>query len=144
MTWPSGCAFIRFSFIRFSAQHLSLAQHLSHNICAFIRFPAQHLRIERNATRSLHGAVSCIVLQCVAMRCSVLQGRRIERCAMWCVPRILLQCVALCSSVLQCLVVWCSVLQCVAVVAVVVICCSASNLSRRTRNINVPICRTRI
>ena len=41
-------------------------------------------------------AVCCIVLQCVAVWCSVMQ------------------CVALCCIVLQCGAVWCSVLQCVA------------------------------
>ena len=52
----------------------------------------------------------CSVLQCVAVRCSVLswiyaEARHIA----------LFQCVAVCCSVLQCVAVCCSVLQCVAV-----------------------------
>ena len=50
------------------------------------------------------------LLQCVAVCCSVVQCG-----AVWC---SVLQCVAVCCSVLQCGAVWCSVLQCVAV------CCS--------------------
>ena len=57
------------------------------------------------------------VLQCVAVCCSVLQ----------CVA-VLLQCVAVCYSVLQCVAVRCSVLQCVAVcysvLQCVAVCCS--------------------
>ena len=47
------------------------------------------------------------MLQCVAVCCSVLQ------CAAVCCS--VLQCVAVCCSVLQCVAVCCSVLQCVAV-----------------------------
>jgi len=54
------------------------------------------------------------MLQCHAVRCSVLQ--RVLQCAAVC--RSVLQCVAVCSSMLQCVAVCCSVLQCVAV------CCS--------------------
>ena len=55
----------------------------------------------------LRVAVCCNVLQCVAAGCSVLQGL--------CVKDIcVLQCVAVCCSVLQCVAVCCSVLQCVA------------------------------
>ena len=50
------------------------------------------------------------MLQCVAVCCSVLQ------CVAKCCS--VLQCVAVCCSVLQCVAVCCSVLQCVAV------CCS--------------------
>jgi len=54
------------------------------------------------------------VMQCVAVCCSVLQ------CALQCVAVCcnVLQCVAVCCSVLQCVAVCCSVRQCVAV------CCS--------------------
>jgi len=47
------------------------------------------------------------VLQCVAMCCSVLQ------CVAMCCS--VLQCIAVCCSVLQCVAVCCSVLQCIAV-----------------------------
>ena len=47
------------------------------------------------------------MLQCVAVCCSVL------RCAAVC--RSVLQCVAVCCSVLQCVAACCSVLQCVEV-----------------------------
>ena len=67
--------------------------------------------------------VCVIVLKCVAMCCSVLQ-----RAAVFCVavPRssgkslrhTVMQCVAVCCSVLQCVAVCCSVLQCVS------LCCS--------------------
>jgi len=49
----------------------------------------------------------CSVLQCVALCCSVLQCG-----TMYC---SVLQCVAVCCSVLQCVAVRCSVSQCVAV-----------------------------
>ena len=52
-------------------------------------------------------AVCCSVLQCVAVCCSVLQY--VAVCCS------VLQCVAVCCSVLQCVAVCCSVLQCVAV-----------------------------
>ena len=52
------------------------------------------------------------MLQCVAVCCSVLQ------CVAACCS--VLQCVAVCCSVLQCVAVRCSMLQCVAV------CCSVS------------------
>jgi len=60
------------------------------------------------------------VLQCVAVCCSVLQ--RAVAC-LDCPPKvatdiIVLQCVAVCCSVLQCVSMHCSALQCVAV------CCS--------------------
>jgi len=64
--------------------------------------------------------VCCSVLQCVALCCSVLQCvavRRVLQLAAVCCS--VLQCVAVCCSVLQCAAVCCSVLQCVAV------CCSA-------------------
>ena len=52
-------------------------------------------------------AVCCSVLQCVAVCCSVLQ------CVAVCCSA--LHCVAVCCSVLQCVAVCCTVLQCVAV-----------------------------
>jgi len=61
------------------------------------------------------------VLQCVAVCCSVLHFVALSRnlelmwlCVAVCVA-IVLQCVALCCSVLQCVPECCSVLQCVAV-----------------------------
>jgi len=60
----------------------------------------------------------CNVLQCVAMCCSVLQWY--EGIMIGVVngsdPRPVLQCVAVCCSVLQCVAVCCNVLQCVAMV----------------------------
>ena len=41
------------------------------------------------------------------------------------VSYIVLQCVAVCCSVLQCVAVWCSVVQCVAVCCSGTVCCSA-------------------
>jgi len=62
-------------------------------------------------------ALGVCVLQCVAVCCSVLQCAVPAFCSV-------LQCVAVCCSVLQCAVpAFCSVLQCVAV------CCSV--LSQR-------------
>jgi len=52
------------------------------------------------------------VLQCGAVCCSVMRG-----VAVWCG---VLQCGAVCCGVVRCVAVWCSVLQCGAV------CCSAS------------------
>ena len=59
----------------------------------------------------------CSVLQRVAVYCSVLQsvlqcdevGRGVGGCPM----SVVLQCAAVCCSVLQCVAVCCSVLQCV-------------------------------
>ena len=56
------------------------------------------------------------LLQCVAVCCSVLQYVVAVCCSV-------LQCVAVCSSVLQRVAVCCSVLQCVAV------CCSVHSIS---------------
>jgi len=58
-------------------------------------------------------AVCCSVLQCVAVYCIVLQCAAVDCSAF--------QCAAVCCSVLQCVAVCCSVLQCVAVR------CSANN-----------------
>ena len=67
--------------------------------------------------------VSVRVLQCVAVRCSVLQwgcmGREfVSRPSYVCVRERRGLCVCVCCSVLQCVAVCCSVLYCVAV------CCS--------------------
>jgi len=61
------------------------------------------------------------VLQCVAVCCSVLQCVAVECMYLLSV----LQCVAVCCSVLQCVAVCCSVLQCVAV------CCSRVYVSAK-------------
>ena len=55
-------------------------------------------------------AVCCSVLQCVAVRCSVLQ------CVAVCCS--VLQCAAVCYNVLQRVAVCCSVLPCIAVATV--------------------------
>jgi len=57
------------------------------------------------------------VLQCVAVCCSVLQCVALSVCCS------VLQCLAVCCivSVLQCVAVCCSVLQCVAVVVVLAV-----------------------
>ena len=54
------------------------------------------------------------MLQCVAVCCSVLQCLAV--CCMWGLQIYcgMLQCVAVCCSVLQCVAVCCSMLQCVA------------------------------
>jgi len=62
----------------------------------------------------LQGVVGCCrALQCVA-RCCSIQG---HECSFALCPGMMsmLQCVAVCCSVLQCVAVYCSVLQCVAV-----------------------------
>jgi len=56
-------------------------------------------------------AVCCIVLQCVAVRCRVLQSFQSLSSQ---IVLALLQCVAVCCRVLQCVAVCCRVLQCVA------------------------------
>jgi len=72
----------------------------------------------------------CSVLQCDAVRCSVVQRGVIWFCLVQCIHTTLprradvfarnsvccsvLQCVTVCYSVLQCVAVCCSVLQCVA------------------------------
>jgi len=63
--------------------------------------------------------VCCSLLQCVAMCCNIilLHSRSIDTLIKG-LNTSVLQCVAVCCSVLQCVVVCCSVLQCVAV------CCS--------------------
>jgi len=80
-------------------------------------------------------AVCCSVLQCVAVCCSVLQrvaacfgssclhvGWRLYKTDPVAVFCSVLQCVAVCCSVLQCVAVCCSVLQCVsAVVACILV-----------------------
>jgi len=59
--------------------------------------------------------VGCSVLHCVAL-CGILdRGRRVVITHQETQLMILLQCVAVCCSVLQCVTVCCSVLQCVAV-----------------------------
>ena len=62
------------------------------------------------------------MLQCVAVCCSVLQCAAVCCSVLQCVAVCcsVLQCAAVCLSVLQCVAVCCSVLQCVAV------CCSGS------------------
>jgi len=83
---------------------------------------------------------SCNVLQCVAVRCGVLQyvaaalsysdpadAHPLRRVAMsHAVCCSVLQCAAVCCSVLQCVAVCCSVLQCAAM------CCSVCCSARRT------------
>ena len=54
-------------------------------------------------------AVRCSVLQCVAVCCSVLQPVRDALCLI--LNESCSQCVAVCCSVLQCVAVCCSVLQ---------------------------------
>ena len=61
-------------------------------------------------------AVCCSVLQCIAVCCSVLQ------CVAVCCS--VLQCVAVCCSVLQCVAVCCSVLQCAVVLRCAAVCCN--------------------
>jgi len=72
------------------------------------------------------------VLQCVAVCCSVLLCV-VVYCSM-------LQCVAVCCSVLQCVAVWCSVLQCVAVwcsvLQCVAVCCSVLHCTQRIAHMN--------
>ena len=82
--------------------------------------------------------VCCSVLRCVAL-CSVLQFF-----AMCCSVFRVLQCVAVCCSVLQCVAVCCSVYQCVAVLSIsvnayiscsmvqcVAVCCSVIEVCQR-------------
>jgi len=81
--------------------------------------------------------LSCSVLQCVAVCCSVLQYVT-AFCKNWnhlfgahlpqrtCAHEAMLQCVAVCCSVLQCAAVCCSVLQCVAV------CCTVLQKTKPT------------
>jgi len=74
--------------------------------------------------------VCCSVLQCIAVRCCVLQSCRSSinlgsRHFDW-------RCVAVCCSVLQCIAVCCSVVQCVAVRCCVLQSCHSSiNLGSR-------------
>ena len=72
-------------------------------------------------------AVYCSVLQRVAVCCSVLQCSPRMICARsaTCFRRSMLQCVAVCCSVLQCVAVLCNVLQCVAVCCSVLQCVAA-------------------
>jgi len=67
------------------------------------------------AYRCVHGCVDMFLVQCVAVCCSVLQ------------------CVAVCRSVLQCAAVCCSVLHCVAVYCSVSICIGDRPVSMPTR-----------
>ena len=72
-------------------------------------------------------AVCCSVLQCVTVCCSVTLSASAQRrsscysacCSVCC---SVLQCVAVCCSVLQCFAVCCSVLQCVALCCTVLQC----------------------
>jgi len=70
------------------------------------------------------------VLQCIAVRCSVLQliKSKADTTAKALVCCRVLQCVALCCIVLQCAAVCCSVLQCVvgccSVLQCVAVCCN--------------------
>jgi len=59
-------------------------------------------------------AVWCTVLQCGALCCSV-----VHCVAVWCT---VLQCGAVCCSVVHCVAVWCTVVQCGAVCCSVVHC----------------------
>jgi len=101
----------------------------------------QHVRSARRLFNILRcsvlkcAAVCCSVLQCVAVGCSNLsrhlqnQNHQRQKCLKP-VGYFVLQCVAVCCSVLQCVAVCCSVLQCVAV------CCSNSTSSSRTTYID--------
>ena len=94
--------------------------------CAMAMCASMRSGDRRSAVRSARYwcvAVYYRVLQCVAVRCSVLDleiavvpyevlGTDVLQCAaMYC---SVLQCIAVCCSVLQCAAVCCSVLQCVA------------------------------
>jgi len=73
--------------------------------------------------------VFCRVFQCVAACCAQISTYCIERLMDTTVSEIhistcMLQCVAVCCSVLQCVAVCCSVLQCVAVCCSVLQCAS--------------------
>jgi len=68
-------------------------------------------------------AVCCSVLQCVAVRCSVLHTAKDTSPV---AARHPLQCAAVCCSVLQCVAVCCSVLQCIAV------CCRVLHTAKDT------------
>ena len=95
--------------------------------------------VATDAAKTVQSVAVCYsVLQCGAMWCSVLHRRaRRLRVTPFCTlellarqrqPRVL-QCVAVCCSVLLCAAVCCSVLQCVAVCCCVLlcvaVCCSA-------------------
>ena len=84
-------------------------------------------------------AVRCSALQCVVVRCCVLQCEYADRNAASCTNslegygvigslEVVLQCVAVCCSVVQCVAVCCSVMQCDAVccsvLQCVAVCCS--------------------
>ena len=89
----------------------TLCSHLAPTLCFSTTSLQMHPRMHPHMYCL---AVSCSVLQCIAV-CCVLQC---------------LQCVAVCCSVLQCVAVCCSVLQCVAVccsaLQCVAVCCSVS------------------
>ena len=74
------------------------------------------LRVRVDVTQLMLQIADKGVLQCVAVCCSVLQTK-IAACRWchWLVCCSVLQCVAVCCSVLRCVAVWCSVVQCVAV-----------------------------
>ena len=91
-----------------------------HSICSML----QHVAVCCSVLQRV--AVCCSVLQRVAVCCSVLHCvRRIRHNTSWVCMALfshscsVLQCVAVCCSVLQCVAVCCSVLQCVAVCCIV-------------------------
>jgi len=75
-----------------------------------------HTRVAMHAFRGYASLSSCSVLQCVAVCCSVLRCVNTEACRGRALSSScsVLQCVAVCCNVPQCVAVCCSVLQCVA------------------------------
>ena len=73
-------------------------------------------------------AVYCSVLPCVAKLRALSHRRCVFQCVAT-LRTVVLQCVAVCCSVLQCVAVCCSVLQCVAVCCSVL--CVCSNVLQR-------------
>ena len=64
------------------------------------------------------------MLQCAAVCCSVLQRVAVYVLKMRIIGHRVMQCVAVCCSVLQCVAVCCSVIQCVVLQCVAHGCCS--------------------
>jgi len=90
--------------------------------------------IKQDFCIAVHKECVFSVLQCVAVRCSVLQ-------CVQCVPVrcSVLQCVAVSCSVLQCVAVCCSVLQCVAVCCGVLQCVIVCRSVMQKENVSTAI-----
>ena len=122
--------------------HFYIYVHLYPFLSIYIYICVLHTHLATRVKVAAYVAVCCSVLQCVTVRCNVLQRVAVPletcqgaysiclyslrlltqlccsvvQCGAVCCSA--LQCVAVCFSVLQCVAVYCSVLQCVAV------CCS--------------------